>query len=107
MTFCQTRRANFQDALDRHQIKGKGLVGLSLPVVLLSSDNPYLSPGARGVLTIIEQGTDLSVIVATFRALVPTTHSLDVAVECKRPVFVYAPIDHRSAQERIEQGAAQ
>lgn len=99
-TRTQARRSAYHASLQNHQIKGKGTIGFGLPVILLSSENPYIVPGTRGVLVIIEQGVDLSVIVAVFHALNETSHALGPPVSCRKPVFVYAPIDHRPADER-------
>jgi hypothetical protein len=100
-TFTENRRAAYHASLATHQIRGKGTIGLGLPVVLISSDNPYLTPGARGVLVIIEQGTDLSANVAVFHKLDPVSHKLGPPVRCRNPVFVYAPVDHRTAQDHL------
>lgn len=62
----QDRSAYFA-SLAAHGIKGAGLVHLSLRVKIISCDNRYIADGSYGVLTIIEQGTDLSVGVAIFR----------------------------------------
>lgn len=94
----QARRSNYHQSLENHQVRGKGTIGFGLPVVLLSSENPYLAPGARGVLVIIEQGVDLSVIVAVFHRLDETNHTLGPPVECRKPVFVYSPISHAVAR---------
>jgi len=84
-------RGNLSESMKNHHIEGKGLVGFGLPVILLSSDNEYLAPGVRGVMKIIEQGTDLRVIVAVFHRLTED-HNLGAPVECRNPVFVYSPI---------------
>ena len=81
-------RTAFHDSLRAHQIKGQGIRGFSLVVNLMSSENDYLSYPVKGVITINEQGTDLSVSIAVFRHL-KEDGSLGAPVVTKNPVFTY------------------
>lgn len=85
----RSRRDRFHESLNAHGLKG-GLVHTSLPVVLADSANKFITYPAVGVLTIMEQGTDLSIIVAVFRHL-EDDGRLGVPVEVRRPRFSFAP----------------
>jgi len=82
------QRAAFHASLRAHQIKTRGIDGFPLVVNLMASENDYLSYPAKGVISINEQGTDLSVIVAIFRRL-KDDGSLGAPVVVKNPVFTY------------------
>jgi hypothetical protein len=62
-------RQNFFKSLKIHQIRGKGTIGFGQVVNLTSSDNDYIKYPCKGVLDIIEQGMDLSIIVAVFHQM--------------------------------------
>lgn len=84
----RARRENFFESLKQHSIKGKGTIGYTQIVTLTESDNGYLRYPVRGALTIIEQGVDLSPIVAVFRTL-NEDGTLGVPVETRRPKFTF------------------
>lgn len=76
------------DSLINHQIEGKGISGLALPVNLLSSSNEFLTYPCSGVLEILEHGADLSIVVAVFHRL-NKDWTLDAPVEVKNIEFMY------------------
>lgn len=81
----------FFESLKNHQITGKGIVGFGLPVTLTDSDNQYLSYPIRGVIVILEQGTDLSIIKAVFHVRDPASDSLGPPVSVGHPRFEFQP----------------
>jgi hypothetical protein len=78
----------FQDSLRDHQINGKGIVGFSQVVTLHSSENPHFNYPVKGIITIIEQGNDLSIVSAVFRQF-RDDGSLNAPVVVKNPVFTH------------------
>lgn len=60
------QHAIFDESLKVHQIRCAGISGFAQKAQLLRSDNPHMTYPAFGVLVILEQGTDLSIIKAVF-----------------------------------------
>jgi hypothetical protein len=56
-------------SLKAHQIKPHN--GFALKVRLMASENEYIRYPAKGVLHVLEQGSDLSIIVAVFHVAYP------------------------------------
>lgn len=81
-------RAAYLTSMAAHQIKSRGTPWLGLAVVMLSSDNPHISAGARGVLVICEQDTSLGISVAVFHHLEAGCR-LGPPVTARNPKFTY------------------
>lgn len=81
-------RINFYDSLKHQQLKTQGICRISLPVTLTGSDNEYLKYPVRGVLTMLEQKTDLRMGATIFNRLLEDG-SLDVPVRVSNPKFIY------------------
>lgn len=82
MSYAET----FYASLKNHSITGQGISGFSLVVVLHKSENKYIAYPAVGVLRVLEQGTDLSIIKAVFH-LLAGDGKLGPPVVVKRPSF--------------------
>lgn len=79
-------RAIFDESMKVHQIRGAGISGFAQKVTLTDSDNTYMAYPAKGVLVILEQGTDLSIIKAVFHRL-HEDNTLGPPVSAYRPAF--------------------
>lgn len=86
------RRTAYHASLDNHCIKGKGIIGFGLRVRLDASVNECIPYPIKGVLVILEQGTDLSIIKAVFH-MERDDGSLGPPVTADKPVFIYNPAD--------------
>lgn len=82
----EQKRRNFHESMRIHQIKPKN--HFNLPVTITGSDNTYLQYPVSGVINIIEQGTNLSIIVAVFRQFRPDG-SLGAPVSVRNPKFTF------------------
>lgn len=77
-------RAIFDESMKVHQIRCTQ--GFAMRVTLTDSDNTYMAYPAKGVLVILEQGTDLSIIGAVFHPL-HDDNTLGPPVSAYRPAF--------------------
>lgn len=85
---ADVRRMILAESFKVQQIKGAGISGFSQMVTLTSSSNPHLDYPCKGVLRILEQGTDLSIVNAVFHRL-HDDNTLGPPVSARAPVFTY------------------
>ncbi len=88
MKLSQEQRMKLYESMKVQGIKCAGISGFTLLVTLEASDNTYIQYPCKGALIINEQGTDLSIIVATFRRM-NEDGSLSVPVMCRNPKFTF------------------
>jgi hypothetical protein len=82
------KHLTYMGSLKNHQINGKGIIGFGIPVTLTGSHNPYLTYPVAGVLVILEQGMDLSIIDAVFHVSKPDG-SLGAPCVVRNPTFTH------------------